>query len=72
MKRAKRAENRGGTQKEYDFRPGIRGKYAKRFADGTNLVALEPDVARLFTDSKSVNDTLRTVARLSRRIASGK
>jgi hypothetical protein len=46
---------------EYDFKDGIRGKYAKKFAEGTNLVLLEPDVAREFPDSKSVNKALREV-----------
>jgi hypothetical protein len=71
MKRAKKAEKRGEIQEEYDFRPGIRGKYANRFGTGTVVVVLEPDVARVFSDSRSVNQTLRTVARLSRRIANG-
>lgn len=29
---------------EYDFSKGVRGKYAKRYANGTNVVLLEPDV----------------------------
>ena len=52
---------------EYDFTQGVRGRYAKRFAKGTNLVALAPDVARVFPDSRSVNDALRVLARLGRR-----
>jgi hypothetical protein len=44
---------------EYDFSSGTRGKYAGRFAAGTNLVKLEPDVAKLFPDSASVNRALR-------------
>ena len=51
---------------EYDFRPGIRGKYAARFAQGTNLVALAPDVARLFPDSAAVNNALRACAQIIR------
>ena len=37
------------------------GKYAKRSAEGTNLVALEPDVAKEFPDSQSVNEALRSL-----------
>ena len=48
---------------EYDFRKGIRGKYAKRFTSGTNLVALAPDAAKIFRDSDSVNEMLRAVAK---------
>ena len=44
---------------EYDFSGGVRGKYAKRFAEGTNLVLLEPDVAAEFADARAVNRALR-------------
>jgi hypothetical protein len=52
---------------EYDFRKGIRGKYAARYAKGTNIVLLEPDVARVFPSSKLVNETLRAVAKIAHR-----
>jgi hypothetical protein len=35
---------------EYDFSKGIRGKYAKRYAEGTNIVVFSPDVAEFFPD----------------------
>ena len=47
---------------EYDLarlKGGVRGKYYQRATAGTNLVLLEPDVARAFPDSKSVNRALR-------------
>jgi hypothetical protein len=43
----------------YDFSKGVRGKYAKLYRDGTNVVLLEPDVARAFPDSESVNKALK-------------
>jgi len=46
---------------EYDFSEGVRGKYAQRFRDGTNIVVLDPDVAAEFKDSQAVNDALRTL-----------
>lgn len=46
---------------EYDFTGGVRGKYAARFAEGTNLVLLEPDVAARFPSAASVNKALREV-----------
>lgn len=52
---------------EYDFRGGKRGVYAERYAQGTNLVALSPDIAAVFPDSESVNDALRTLVRAARR-----
>ena len=52
---------------EYDFSPdelqaGTRGKYAQRYAEGVNLVRLDPDVAAVFPDSESVNRALRALA----------
>ena len=47
---------------EYDLarlKGGVRGKYYKQAAAGTNLVLLEPDVARAVPDSSSVNRALR-------------
>lgn len=52
---------------EYDFSRGVRGKYAKRYAQGTNLVALSSDVAKVFRDSRSVNEALRVLARIARK-----
>jgi len=48
---------------EYEFSQGERGKYARRYAQGTNVVVLGPDVARVFCDSKSVNASLRRIIR---------
>ena len=50
-------------RKEYDFSHGERGKYARRYAQGTNVVLLEPDVAKVFSNSKSVNVSLRKIIR---------
>ncbi|HYW08385.1 MAG TPA: hypothetical protein VE913_15610 [Longimicrobium sp.] len=47
---------------EYDFRAGVRGKYAERYARGTNVVLLDPDVAAIFPDSAAVNRALRALA----------
>ena len=52
---------------EYDFSQGIRGKYAKCYAQGTNFVALSTDVAKVFHDSKSVNEALRVLTRIARK-----
>ena len=49
---------------EYSLRGGVRGKYAERFAAGTNLVRLDPDVAAVFTSSESVNRALRAIAEI--------
>ncbi len=52
---------------EYDFQGGRRGVYAERYARGTNLVALAPDIAEVFPDSEAVNTALRTLVRAARR-----
>jgi len=53
---------------EYDLgeqlKTGVRGKYAERYKQGTNLILLEPDVAEAFPDGTSVNEALRLVIRL--------
>ncbi len=54
--------HRDDLRPEYDLatlKGGVRGKYYKQAAAGTNLVLLEPDVARAFPDSSSVNRALR-------------
>jgi hypothetical protein len=52
---------------EYDFSRGVRGKYAKRYAEGTNVVVLAPDVAEYFPDSESVNAALRALVGIARK-----
>jgi hypothetical protein len=53
---------------EYDLRQllkvGVRGKYAKRYHAGTNLVLLDPDIRKAFRSEKAVNDALRLVLEL--------
>lgn len=41
------------------IRSGIRGKYARRFRAGSNVVLIEPDLAKAFPNTKAVNDALR-------------
>lgn len=48
-------------KKEYDFSEGMRGKYAERIDKGSNLVLLEPDVARYFPTAKAVNRALKSL-----------
>jgi hypothetical protein len=52
---------------EYDFTGGVRGKHAARFAAGSNIVLLEPDVYAVFRTSEEVNETLRAVAGILQR-----
>jgi hypothetical protein len=41
------------------IRSGVRGKYAKAYRGGTNVVLIDPDLHKLFPDSEAVNRALR-------------
>lgn len=58
-KKTTRRINNDEMRAEYDFSGGVRGRYAKRYAEGTNLILLEPDLAAEFPDSRSVSRALR-------------
>lgn len=53
-------------REEYNFSGGVRGKHYQAYRQGTNLVLLEPDVAKIFKDSAAVNSALRMLAKLAR------
>lgn len=60
MSKSEQGDRDPDLRDEYDFSRGERGKYARRFADGSNVVVLAPDVAKRFADSESVNEALRS------------
>jgi hypothetical protein len=62
MKKADKTED---MRPEYDFGQGVKGKYANKYKEGTNIILLDPDVASLFPDSKTVNDALRVLAKVA-------
>ncbi len=65
MKKPKdEAEERDELREEYDFSGGVRGKYAARYAEGTNLVLVDPDLAQRFPDSAAVNKALRQLVEI--------
>lgn len=49
-----------------DVKGGVRGKYAQRYKEGTNLVLLAPDVAEAFPDDEAVNDALRLLIKVAK------
>ncbi len=63
----KRMQKDPDMLEEYDFSKGVRGKYAKRYAEGTNVVVIEPDVAKVFPENDSVNHALRSLVEIIRR-----
>ena len=63
----KARERNNEMLREYDFSQGIRGKYARRYAKGSNVVVREPDVAKVFPNAQAVNSSLRSLAEIIRR-----
>jgi hypothetical protein len=51
---------------EYDFSTGVRGKHYAEYEAGTNVVFLDPDIAKVFKDSASVNRALRLLLELAK------
>ena len=51
---------------EYDFSNAVQGKRPRAHAQGTNVFLLEPDVARVYRDSASVNRALRLLMEVAR------
>lgn len=73
MKKKTKRIDKDDLRPEYDasfIRSGVRGKYAKRYHDGTNLVLLAPDVAAVFPDANSVNNALRLLMSVAKQSAS--
>ena len=69
-----KSEPAADFEAECDFltlKRGVRGKYARRYAEGTNPVLLAPDVAELFAGNEAVNEALRLLIRLARTKARG-
>ena len=64
----KKTELNDDLRPEYDMKSllknGVRGKYAARYRAGTNLVLLEPEVAKAFPNEKAVNEALKLVMKL--------
>lgn len=56
-------------REEYDFSSRVRGTYAARYGEGANIVILDPDIAKVFRDSKSVNEALRAPVEVANRAA---
>lgn len=66
MKKALEKRSEAELRAEYDFSRGVRGKYTRRYAQGTNVVVLEPDVAKVFPSAEAVNRSLRALADIIR------
>jgi len=69
MKKKHTSEMDDELRPEYDLQEllkgGVRGKYVARYRAGTNMVLLDPDVAKAFPDEAAVNEALRLVIQLT-------
>jgi hypothetical protein len=76
MKKKSKDEIADELRPEYDLAPllkeGVKGKYAKRYEQATNLILLAPDVAKVFPTEEAVNEALRLVIKLKRIPEAGK
>ena len=61
MNKEQNSEPEEGMLDEYDFSKGVRGKYVERLKRGSNVIVLDEDVAKVFSDSASVNEALRAL-----------
>ncbi|MBA7621165.1 hypothetical protein ES703_28523 [subsurface metagenome] len=65
--RRKKSQDELRPEYNFDYSKAVRGKYYKRLMEeGSNIVVLEPDVAKAFHDSASVNEALRSLLDLTR------
>ena len=65
-------EEQDTMRPEYDFSNAVRGATTKRYAEGTNLILLDPDVAELFPNSAAVNEALRGLAEIIKKVKGNK
>jgi hypothetical protein len=65
MRKVKKTDEIRPEYKREDLGVGVRGKYFEDYSKGTNLVLLSPDVARVFSSEKAVNDALRSLINLA-------
>jgi hypothetical protein len=57
-----KVNNRDTMQAEYDFSKAVRGVTAKRYAEGTNVVMIPPDILDVFPNAATVSEALRALA----------
>ena len=58
------ARSSNSLRSEYDFRGGVRGKYASRYEKGANVVLIAPDIAGEFPTARAVNRALRELLKI--------
>jgi hypothetical protein len=71
MKKTTNHRRSDDTRREYDFasmKGGVRGKYYEQYRNGTNVVLLDPDVAKAFPTEDAVNEALRGILTMTRAV----
>ena len=63
MRKAKKEAIDDDLLPEYDFTNAVRAKYADRYNQKTNIVVIEPDLTKIFPNTKAVNEALRSLAK---------
>jgi hypothetical protein len=74
MKKDTKQSRNGDMRPEYDFssmKGGIRGKYYEQYRKGSNVVLLEPDVAKAFPTEGAVNEALRGILDTTQSVRTG-
>ena len=65
MKKVRKSDELRPEYRREDLGPGVRGKYFESYQEGTNLVLLSPDVAKVFPTDEAVNEALRSLIKLA-------
>jgi len=63
----RRSNDRDTMRREYDFSKAVRGVTAARYAEGTNVVVIDPEVLDVFPNGTAVNEALRALAPVIRK-----
>ena len=67
MRKVRKSDGLRPEYKREDFGQGVRGKHFGSYQEGTNLVLLSPDVAKVFSTEEAVNDALRSLIDLAQK-----
>lgn len=69
MKKANKPEINDELREEYDLSQmegAVRGKYAQRCREGSNVIVLAPDVAEAFPNAEAANEALRMLINVAK------
>jgi hypothetical protein len=70
MKKVKKVDDLRPEYSRADFGAFVRGKYIERLREKSNVVVLDPEIAKVFPNGDSVNAALRALAEIAKRTSS--